>query len=390
MKDEGNGSADLVTEGKASTLNAQQLIKDIQTYHEHRQEMGRRSKTQTDKGLTDLAAADRAFAAANIREFALAYINVSRNIKDNADKGAAPAAVDRKSVSAHIRELAMRHMDPDQNINGRQQMKEKGNGNGGTSLVTVDQPSTLGTMILQGNPSDIMAMVQKREQVLQRCREVAIRSTNPNDWVKFGDKLWPQSGAVARLIHSFGVSIYDVSQTWEEGIDEDGPWYLCKYNATFAVPGLGLGPIQETGTGHSRDQFLSATRSGPDLRACILKKSETNCHARGTMKLLGIQATRDEFDRYWGADKSSQIGQVEFQKGGKGGGTNQGLTIPFGKEKGKTLPEASDNSLEWLANVMEERIADPENAKWKDKNSELLNAIRDELAHRRGDSKGAS
>lgn len=58
------------------------------------------------------------------------------------------------------------------------------------------------------------------------------------------------------------------------------------------------------------------------------------------------------------------------------------VTLPFGRSKGKPLHAASKGDLEWMLGVLEESIANPEKERWREKNAELLEAVRAELARR--------
>ncbi|MCX6951316.1 MAG: hypothetical protein NTV51_03905 [Verrucomicrobia bacterium] len=59
-----------------------------------------------------------------------------------------------------------------------------------------------------------------------------------------------------------------------------------------------------------------------------------------------------------------------------------GLTIPFGRSKGKPLSEADDKDLRWVAGAVRKSLDDPAKERWRAKNAELLAAIDAELAGR--------
>lgn len=68
---------------------------------------------------------------------------------------------------------------------------------------------------------------------------------------------------------------------------------------------------------------------------------------------------------------------------GTGGKTlRSGQVVPFGRDKGVPIEEADAKSLQWLAGVMRESIADPSKEKWAAKNRALLDAIEVELETR--------
>jgi len=67
-------------------------------------------------------------------------------------------------------------------------------------------------------------------------------------------------------------------------------------------------------------------------------------------------------------------------------GTRQssGLTMKFGKAKGKPIEEASDNDLQWYTETVEKSIDDPGKSRFREQNERELAILRAELAHRRG------
>ena len=69
-------------------------------------------------------------------------------------------------------------------------------------------------------------------------------------------------------------------------------------------------------------------------------------------------------------------------KGAEVRGDDDGPVMPFGKEKGKPIKALGVKSLQWLMGVMEEKIADPEKARFIDENTALRDAARAELTRR--------
>lgn len=59
--------------------------------------------------------------------------------------------------------------------------------------------------------------------------------------------------------------------------------------------------------------------------------------------------------------------------------SGEGITIPFGKHKGKRLGEPPADDLIWLKGAVEKSVDDPAKANFKEKNLALLNAIEAEL-----------
>lgn len=59
-----------------------------------------------------------------------------------------------------------------------------------------------------------------------------------------------------------------------------------------------------------------------------------------------------------------------------------GAVIPYGKAKGKSVADAPENDLRWVASTLEEKLATEPDGRFAEGNRELLGAIRDELAKR--------
>lgn len=239
------------------------------------------------------------------------------------------------------------------------------------------------TIALRGSADDVLGIIEKRNRALVKCQDIAIASTHPADWQKMGDRYHPTRAAVAKMIRTFGISISNVNVVRSNDTDDDGPFYTYRYTATFSQQGLALGPINATGTAHSRDQFLSTTRSGPDLEMAVLKKAETNAYERGVTELCGIHPHPEDFERAWGAERAGTIGAVDYQKGGAGKGTDGHHKLPWGRSKGTAVPEATDADLRYFAGELPARVNDPEAAKYKKQNQALLGAIVRELEKRK-------
>jgi hypothetical protein len=59
--------------------------------------------------------------------------------------------------------------------------------------------------------------------------------------------------------------------------------------------------------------------------------------------------------------------------------------VRFGREKGKLLSEASDETLEWLEGAVARSVGDPSKDRWRSDNETYLLDVRSELARRQGD-----
>jgi hypothetical protein len=70
------------------------------------------------------------------------------------------------------------------------------------------------------------------------------------------------------------------------------------------------------------------------------------------------------------------------------GGNGGGISFPFGRDKGIPIPQLSDESIGWYSRAMSQAIADPEKARWRGRNEQLLAALLAE-EKRRAEAKAA-
>lgn len=71
-----------------------------------------------------------------------------------------------------------------------------------------------------------------------------------------------------------------------------------------------------------------------------------------------------------------------FSKARKVVAPSTGLTMPFGKSRGTPLEQCTEKDLQYLVGVLEESIDDVTKERWREKNLQLLEGARTELASR--------
>lgn len=244
---------------------------------------------------------------------------------------------------------------------------------------------------------DLLAIIDKRNKLLERILEYAIKVTHAEQWHDLGGKPWPSGAACEGMARRCGVSITNVRSEKQSLSDELGEYYNYTVWATFSLPS-GFDSIVVPGTCSSRDQFLG---TGSDKRELyevdegnIMKAAYTNCTVNGITRLLGVRNLSWErlAELGLGRDKMSK---VEFEKGARGGGRKAegaDLVMKFGNGKDKTLAEQSDEDLAWYIGIFEKDLKsdDPKKVEFRSRTEKQLTAAKAEQARRANEKAGTA
>ena len=164
--------------------------------------------------------------------------------------------------------------------------------------------------------TDIVAMAEMRMAKQQRLIGVALKITNPGDWIDQQGKAYLVGSGAEKVGRLFGVKVADVSGRKVDTSDENGPFYIYEYTGTFSLPG-GVDSIRAIGTCSSKDQFF-AKRGGKLLplsevdETNIMKAANTNMFVRGITQLLGLRNLTWEQLSEAGIGKGT-VGKVEYK-----------------------------------------------------------------------------
>lgn len=236
---------------------------------------------------------------------------------------------------------------------------------------------------------DLLAVIERRNEMMSRILEYAIRSTHPGQWVNQQGKPYPTAPAAEVMARRCAVSIKNVQTNKVPSTDDKGPFYMYVVTATAALPG-GYDSIEAMGTCSSRDSFLGTeTKAGRPLsdidEGNILKAAYSNMLVNAITRLLGVRNLTWERLAELGISQDG-VAKVEYQTGAKGGGeaAHDGERMKFGSGKGKTIAELKTEELDWYAKAFERDLADASKAKWHDKTRKQLDAIKAEHAKRSG------
>jgi hypothetical protein len=235
---------------------------------------------------------------------------------------------------------------------------------------------------------EILAALERRNELLDQIREAALKSTWAEHWVDMDGKPWPTAACAETIARRCAVKVHSISYKREDRRDDEGDFYFYAYTGTVELPG-GLDSAEVVGTCSSRDQFLGTPNRDGKLSAIneddIMKAAYSNLLVNGVMRLLGLRGMPWERLTSYGIDQS-KVQKVEHQKGGRGGGKkpHKDRELPFGKAKGKLIsdPTVTDDDLVYMKGRFEQSANDPEKAKYKDDNLAWVAAITEEQAKR--------
>lgn len=145
--------------------------------------------------------------------------------------------------------------------------------------------------------SDALEIIQSRNILFDRIMSVAIKATNPSDWIDQNGKPYLQGSGAEKVARRFGVKIFDTVAEREDLEDEKGKYYL--YTVTGKAAFSDRDSIEAFGTCSSRDQFF-AKRKDNNGESFFLPSSEidmgnikksayTNFLGNAITRLLGIR-----------------------------------------------------------------------------------------------------
>lgn len=234
---------------------------------------------------------------------------------------------------------------------------------------------------------DVLAIIERRNAMLERILRYAISATHAGQWVDQGGKPYPTAPAAEVMARRCAVRIENVHTEKMPSSDDKGPFYLYVATCTASLPG-GFDSLQAMGTCSSRDTFLGTeTKAGRLMSEIdegnILKAAYSNMLVNAITRLLGVRNLTWEQLASYGINQG-QVAKVDYHQGSKGGGGVADAaqpTVKFGKDKGKTPSELDDSNLAWHIRAAAESVAknDP---KWHNKNVEWLKVLEAEKERR--------
>lgn len=168
----------------------------------------------------------------------------------------------------------------------------------------------------------VVAEASKRVEILRKVLGVAIKRTNPTDWVNQQGKPYLTASGAEKIAPLFGVKMDNLSDRRDEREDDKGKHYIYTLQARFVWRG---GSIEAIGTCSSRDKFFSWDSTKREYKVLsevdetnIKKAAYSNLLVNGITRVLGIRnLTWADLEAF--GIKQSDTAKVEYQKGTSGG-----------------------------------------------------------------------
>lgn len=194
------------------------------------------------------------------------------------------------------------------------------------------------------NEEDLENAIKKAERMetlVRKIKTLAIKQTNPHDWVDMQDKPYLQSSGAEKIARMFGISwrICEGYPKKETMNDEKGSYYMYTYKGEFTMGGKS---IEIIGTCSQRDKFFGTTKDEQKNKifkpaseideTSIIKKANTNMIVRGVTTILGIRNLTWEEVRGGGVQQN-QTNKVVYQTEKELTGIIKDLVTKTGKTK---------------------------------------------------------
>jgi hypothetical protein len=246
----------------------------------------------------------------------------------------------------------------------------------GTELIETEEGKSPFDMSLVAS-SDIIAVAEQAEKrlaALVKIKMVALKATNPGDWVNENDNPYLQASGGEKVGRIFGIS-WRISEPTKE--DLGGGHYAFTYTGEFLLWGS---VITAVGTRSSKDPFFKKYKYAGDERVelpvseidpgDVKKAAYTNLIANGVTRVLGIRnLTWEDLKQYAGISKE-QVRSVQYKKGGKSTSSqgNQSKREARQTENGM----ATEDQVNAIHSILTERLEIKGQAAMLEKLSQIL------------------
>lgn len=162
---------------------------------------------------------------------------------------------------------------------------------------------------------DIISTAERRIEMMQKVKILALKSTNNDDWVDQQGKPYLTASGAEKVARLFGVKIRNVKQEKIVSSDEKGDFYYYLVTGVAELKGGG-DFIEAVGTCSSKDQFFA--KKGGNLKPLseidetnILKAAYSNFIGNAITRLLGIRNMTWEELKESGVDQG-KVARVEY------------------------------------------------------------------------------
>ena len=161
---------------------------------------------------------------------------------------------------------------------------------------------------------------EKRVEAMTKIKRMALRLTNPHDWVDEQGRPYLQASGAEKVARLFGIS-WRISEPVKEIFE--GGHYSFTYHGEFSLAGA---TIEAIGTRSSKDGFFKkyeykdgkqvGEMPASEIDSGDVKKSAyTNLLGNGITRLLGIRNLTYEDLAEFAQIKKEAVTRVEYKKG---------------------------------------------------------------------------
>lgn len=181
---------------------------------------------------------------------------------------------------------------------------------------TSDVPAIADTALVQ-----LAEQAEQRVHAMAKIKRVALKMTNPGDWVDQGGKPYLGVSGAEKIARLFGVS-WQISEPIME--TEEGGHFSYTYKGVFHLAGAS---IEAIGTRSSKDGFFKKyegygkekTELPPSAidKGDVKKSAYTNLLGNGITRLLGLRGlSYADLEEFAGIRKD-HVARVDYKKKGE-------------------------------------------------------------------------
>jgi hypothetical protein len=173
------------------------------------------------------------------------------------------------------------------------------------------------TKLPELRPEDLpLQEIEKRTLMFPKILELAVKNTQPSDWVDFGGTPWLDTPGAERIARVFGFTVKDTRFEKLDRQDRDGPYYIYIWYGKVGLAKADLW-IDAIGTCSSRKPFHAmehgVRKHIEDINEMnILKDAYSNLIENGVSRFLGLRGLDWETLEKAGIQRS-KVSKVEFK-----------------------------------------------------------------------------
>lgn len=208
------------------------------------------------------------------------------------------------------------------------------------TIIETESPESL-PAIADNTLVAIAEQAEKRVEAMNKIKRMALKLTNPHDWVDENGRPYLQASGGEKVARLFGIS-WRISEPVRETIE--GGHFVYTYHGEFSLAGA---TIEAIGTRSSKDGFFKKYEwqgEEDDRKRVELPPSEidpgdvkkaayTNLLGNGITRLLGIRNLTWDDLREFAHIEQKDVGSVQYRKEGK---------ASLGKQSPQNKPTITD------------------------------------------------